>query len=316
MPPIKTESSILTADNSASSTLPVLAETEIEPVTEPVSTSDLEIQGLTQEEISDPNAIIVTITDKETPIVVLFGPPACGKTMTLVRLARYLRTNEYKIVPVGNFRPTTDSHYKQMCEKFPAMIDSLEAAASTSGISFMLVRVLDKNSKVICQLLEAPGEYYYNPNDNKEPDVNFPRFVNAITNSENRKIWCYMVEPDWIYRSQAERYVDKIKKMKKNMKSKDKAVFICNKVDTTDFVVARGKVNTRSLRKEVEELYPGIFTSFRSKSLLFGYTDNFVFVPFQTGNYNPLIAGGQSFEVGPDEYPAKLWNTILKIVKG
>ena len=48
-------------------------------------------KGFSTEELNDPNKIKVTISDTTTPIVVLFGPPSCGKTMTLVRLARYLQ---------------------------------------------------------------------------------------------------------------------------------------------------------------------------------------------------------------------------------
>ena len=49
---------------------------------------DTTTNGLDDNERKDPNSIAVTIADKETPIVVLFGPAACGKTMTLVRLTR------------------------------------------------------------------------------------------------------------------------------------------------------------------------------------------------------------------------------------
>lgn len=40
---------------------------------------------------SDPNDVMVTISDLKTPLVILFGPPSCGKTMTLIRLSRYLK---------------------------------------------------------------------------------------------------------------------------------------------------------------------------------------------------------------------------------
>ena len=57
---------------------------------------------------TDPNAITVTIADHDTPIVVLYGPPACGKTMTLVRLARYLKDKGYQVVPDNSFRDSQD----------------------------------------------------------------------------------------------------------------------------------------------------------------------------------------------------------------
>ena len=51
--------------------------------------------GLSSEEQNDPNSITVTVSDPNTPIVILYGPPSCGKTMTLVRMTRYLRSKGY-----------------------------------------------------------------------------------------------------------------------------------------------------------------------------------------------------------------------------
>lgn len=289
---------------------------DVNVVSNPTDESEApQIMGLSEEEVKDPNAISITIADRSNPIVVLFGPPACGKTMTLVRLTRYLRTIGYAVDPITSFRPATDAHYSKMCNEFPSMIGSSDAANSTKNISFMMVRVMDNVGRVVCQILEAPGEYYYNPDDKDEPNVDFPRYVNAIKNSTNRKIWCYMVEPNWKHFDQSLNYVSKIQKLKRNMRPADKAIFIFNKIDLTPFVITPGHVNMKSARKEVEDLYPGIFTPFRSRGV-FGTSDNFELVPFHTGDYSKKIGGGFSFEPGPDEYPKKLWQTILNLVKG
>lgn len=277
--------------------------------------NESQILGLTEEEIKDPNEITVTIADQKNPIIVLFGPPSCGKTMTLIRLTRYLRTKGFKVEPIANFRPSTDKHYKKMCDEFPLMINNNDAAESTKNISFMLVRVLNSVGKVLCQILEAPGEYYYNPLNKNEPEVNFPSYVNVIKNSKNRKIWCYMVEPEWKYSDQNPKYVEKIHKLKKDMRPADKAIFIFNKIDLTSFVISPGQVNRGSAKKEIEDSYPGIFTPFRSSGI-FGMYDKFELVPFQTGSYSSKIKGGYSFQEGPYEYPQKLWNTILKYIRG
>ena len=273
------------------------------------------LNGLSQAEINDPNAITVTISDTESPIVILFGPPGCGKTMTLVRLARYLRTIKFKLDPVSSFRPASDTHYARMCQTFPSMIGSNDAANSTQGISFMLVRVLDNEGRVKCQILEAPGEYYYDPNNSLEPNVSFPAYLNTIKNSKSRKIWCFMVEPKWRFLSQASNYVAKIEKCKKYMRSTDKVIFVLNKIDQTPFLMSPGEVNMKSARKEVTDLFPGIFTLFQKRGV-FGMSDNFSLVPFQTGDYTSKLDGGYSYQEGPDEYPKAFWNTIVALIRG
>ena len=127
------------------------------PVVNENATTTSNIVGLSNEELNDPNKISVVIADKDAPIVVLFGPPACGKTMTLVRLTRYLSENGYTVTPVRTFRPTYDTNYSDLCDNFDTMINQDDAAQSTNRISFMLVKV-SKNGRTICQLLEAHGE--------------------------------------------------------------------------------------------------------------------------------------------------------------
>lgn len=295
---------------------PATTETIVEtPSVSPTANTSAEQQvlGLTEEETNDPNEINITIADKNKPIVVLFGPPSCGKTMTLVRLTRYLRTIGFNIEPITTFRPAADKHYDKMCRDFNRMIDSSDAAPSTKNISFMLVRVFDSVGRVKCQILEAPGEYYYNPDDPNEPKADFPKYVNAIKNSNNRKIWCYMVEPNWENADQRKNYVTKIHNLKRNMRPDDKAIFIFNKIDLTSFFISPGKVNLRSARTEIENIYPGIFTPFRERGV-FGTSDNFKLVPFHTGDYSKKIAGGYSFQEGPVEYPKMLWNTIVDMI--
>ena len=175
-------------------------ETTVQPILENGTSaiveefSQEEHAGFNTEELKDPNKINVTIADKEAPLVILFGPPSCGKTMTLIRLTRHLKSIGYKISPIKSFRPSFDENYKRICDNYDIMVNQNDAAKSTDRINFMLVEILNSNSRRLCQILEAPGEFYFNP---KEPKAQFPNYVNTIINSNNRKIWCIMIEPDW-----------------------------------------------------------------------------------------------------------------------
>lgn len=292
-----------------------------QPVETPIAieektlTTEGTAKGLSQEEINDPNNISVTIADKDAPIVVLFGPPQCGKTMTLVRLTRFLSENGYTITPVRTFRPTYDSNYTDLCDNFDTMINQDDAADSTNRISFMLVKV-SKKGRPICQLLEAPGEYYFNP---KAPNTPFPRYFNAIKSSKNRKIWTIMVEPDWANEEDRKNYVTRIKYLKKQMATKDKTIVVYNKIDKTDFLIDNsGNAQIGAATKNIKDLYPGIFEPFRNtQPILSWFTPyNCDFTIFQTGDYTKTDAGTKVFQQGADVFPRKLWNIIIKHVRG
>lgn len=280
------------------------------------------IKGLTKEEYNDPNQIRVTIADSKAPLIIFFGPPACGKTMTMVRLARYLNMKGYKVAPIKTFRPSDDENYTKICkeETFNNIINSEEAASSTANISFMLVEVI-KDGKRLCQILESPGEYLFNPNKPNDP---FPSYVYSIINSSNRKLWAIMVEPNWRDEKDRINYVTRINHLSTLMDARDKTLFIYNKIDTTNFTRKKGQINIPQAIEDISNLYPGIFEMFKNQNPItrLWRTYNCSFVPFQTGNYTPTIKRNSEgnavlhFTKGPDEYPQMLWNEICKSITG
>ncbi len=280
------------------------------------------IKGLSKDEYNDPNQIRVTIADGKAPLIILFGPPACGKTMTLVRLARYLNKQGYKISPIRTFRPNDDQNYVEICkpENFSRIINSPDAANSTANISFMLVEVI-KDGKRLCQILESPGEYLFNPN---KPTESFPSYVNTIIHSNNRKLWAIMVEPDWRDVEDRINYVSRINELSTMMDVKDKTLFIFNKIDKTNFTRKKGQINIPQARFEINNLYPGIFEMFKNQNPITRLWKDYLcgFVPFQTGTYT-LTSKQDSkgntvwnYQEGADYYPQMLWNEIKKSITG
>lgn len=284
------------------------------------STSNVQVNeaGMSVEELNDANKIKVTIADYKTPLVIFFGPPACGKTMTLIRLTRYLQGKGYTIEPVTSFRPTYDKNYSDMCKNFDAMIGSEDAAKSTSKINFMLVQVL-RDGKPLCQILEGPGEYYFKPED---PNANFPKYVHAIINSQNRKIWAIMVEPDKTNKRMdvvaRRNYVNKLNKLKTRINPHDNVMFVFNKIDETPFVISAANIRYNQALQHTEFLYPNIFVPFKNMNPITKWWKpyNFDFVAFQTGDFTEAADGTLTFEQGPDAYPRVLWNFILKRIRG
>ena len=283
------------------------------PVFETPVQQDSGVHGLSATELNDPNSIRVTISDHNAPLVILFGPPACGKTMTLVRMTRFLQAEGYPVSPIRTFRPTSDTNYTDICERFDETMNSDNAATSTNRISFMLVEVI-KNGRRICQILEAPGEYYFDP---KKPNAQFPNYVNTIIASSNRKVWTIMVEPDWMDHTDRANYVSKITRLKQSMRPKDNAVFIFNKIDKTNFVRSVGNINMSAAITEIKNLYPSIFVPFMNQNPItkLWREYNCDFVPFQTGFYTEAV-NGLTYQEGPREYCVKLWKCIMSKITG
>lgn len=281
--------------------------------TEPTQIADSRIKGLSEAEIKNPDTIIVTVSDPKTPIIILFGARTSGKTMTLIRLTKYLEGMGYNVVPDPIFRPDSDTHYQRMCREFSTIAHSDFAAVGNDVMSFMLVKVISPSGRTLCQILEAPGEHYF---DADIPNRPFPAYINNISRSiKNRKTWVFIVEENW-GGSQRVRdlYASKIQQMQRNIRPQDKIIFTCHKVDTSNHFRPDGRPDVSQIFQNIKNQYPGIFSKYENRNpltrLVFPY--NFDFITFSAGSFNSTGDGRQVYTPGEDYYPQQLWDAIKK----
>lgn len=278
--------------------------------------------------VNDPNSIKVTITDTSTPIIILFGAGASGKTMTLVRLTRWLTANGYQVDPDRNFRRSDSAQYEQMCNLFLDMVNSDYAADRTHLCNFMLIKVRNHYGEPICQILEAPGEHYF---DYENPRKQFPPYITTIRNSANPKTWMFILEKDWAPEESKEEskaqldfpeirreYARKVQEMENLIRSTDKVIFTCHQADKHPGLFIAGRPNATQFFREVKEQYPGIFTRYKNKNPItrLWRKYNFDFVIFSAGSFNKTYEGGKFYSQSEDQYPASLWKAIMKTVRG
>lgn len=251
-----------------------------------------------------------TIADTQTPILVLFGPSQCGKSMTLVRLSRYLRNvMNYSVEPRRDFLPSDSQIYQQRCDAFDDAINTYAPLPGNDYDEYMLCTVSDQQGNSKFQILEGPGEHYFSlnkPNPSKQP---YPFYFNEIKNSKTPKTWCFFLEPDWNLGGLAPAYVNRIKSTLSFIDIQhDRIVFLYNKVDKkTDFIKG-GKVNLQAVIRFASQQYPGLFEAFKEDRLFFKWFKPYLFefVPFSTGDFSE-----GTFVESPDRYPAAL----LKVIK-
>lgn len=261
----------------------------------------------------------IKINDKRAPIIMLFGPPSSGKSMTLVRLARYLRKQGYTVKADPTFK--SDETYKSRCDKFHQNLSTKEALEGNALNEFLMVKVINHGTTV-CQILEAPGEHYFNPK--KPEDIstrNFrPYLTEIIRNLPNRKIWVYLTEAEWHYHASVkDAYVSRIKSCKHHLHKKtDDVIILYNKVDQKEELFEDGQLHVASAEKAMKDEYEGLAAVFKNQnpitSLWRPY--NYRFVPFVTGYYTAQMSGKSKYNESEEIYPRILWSQLMKCIKG
>lgn len=261
----------------------------------------------------------IKIGDKRAPIVMLFGPPTSGKSMTLVRLARYLRKQGYTVKADPTFK--SDDAYKVRCEQFHKNLNTTEALQGNALNEFLMVKVINHGTTV-CQILEAPGEHYFNPKKPEEVSArNFrPYLTEIIRNLSNRKIWVFITEAEWnVHASVKDSYVSRIRGCKHQLlKRTDRVVILYNKVDQKEELFEDGQLHVSSAEKAMKDEYEGLSTIFKNPNPITSLwrAFNYRFVPFCTGYYTKQVGGKHKYNESEERYPRHLWAELMKCFKG
>lgn len=250
-----------------------------------------------------------------SPLVVLFGPVASGRTMALIRLTRYLQEKGYHVAPERSFRPPYYQAYQNVCDSFLRMCDNRYCGVSCN-LEMLLVSVNDRHGRTVCQLLDAPGEVFFNP---YEPQGAWHTSLDYIRNLRNERIWLYFVENNRDNHEMRMQYAQRIRQHVYDSSRIDKAVFVFSKVDKTDYLINEGEVEMPQLYNAIKDQYTDIFVPFENKPPLKWFKKySCRFVPFSSGCYNPLIDTNGNWVVdyvsGHDVFPKMLWDAILRSI--
>ncbi len=262
------------------------------------------------------------IINKKIPVVVFVGPPSSGKSMILVRLAKYLRNNGYTIKTDPTFLNT--AKYQKDCEEFQRSLNTTIALPGT--VEFLLIDVY-KDGVAVAKLLEAPGEDFYTTAPEKinaGKNLVIESYLSTIMSSTNPKSYVMLLDldSDISFRRDSghrQAYSERLLEcFYKNINhSRDRVVLLYNKIDVTQFGSINGCSNLSGARDDAKMYYPMLFSKMKITILGGLFTmSNFVFKTFCTGMFSTQTDNFgneyQTYNEADDVYPRELWREITK----
>lgn len=268
------------------------------------------------------NIATPTIVNTTVPVVVFVGPPSSGKSMVLVRLAKYLRDHGYTVDTDPTFLNTPE--YQEDCQEFN---DKLNTNVALDGsVKFLLVKVY-KDGREVAKLLEAPGEDFYTTDPEKIRNGKNNRiepYLSTIMTSNNPKSYVMLLDLDSeiCFRNNAyhrESYSQRfLNFFYPNIDvRRDRIILLYNKIDVTHFGTINGCTDLKGAKADAKIYYPQLFSFMKVKSWGgFVTSDNFAFKTFCTGMFSTVTDDDgndyQTYNVAQDIYPQELWKEITK----
>lgn len=274
------------------------------------------------EKVEVPYNATPTIMNNQVPIVIFVGPATSGKSMILVRLAKYLHHNGYTVKTDPTFLNTQD--YQEHCIKFN---DALATTTALDGtVKFLLVNVY-KDGREVAKLLEAPGEDFYTTDAEKikiGANENVEPYLATIMTSNNPKSYVVLLDLDSepSFRNNGYHRESYERRFLNNFypaidKKRDRIILLYNKIDKTMFGNINGCDDAAGALEDAKIFYKQLFSTMRIKKFGgFITVDNFTFKTFCTGMFAKQTDsfGGtyQTYNIASDIYPQELWKEIIR----
>lgn len=257
------------------------------------------------------DTIIVNLPDKSVPVVILFGPPACGKTMTLVRMRSFLHNQGYYLRPCFDF--CSEDYYLKYCSLFQHFEEHVMAGNCYN--EFVLMEVRDPQGTLICYIFDAAGEHYFSLGSKNR--ILSP-MICSLFFSSNPKTWVFYTEPHYYEGIMTKKdYIANIQETLLHYynSKEDKAIILYNKIDLIPNVFPYAKwgiADKDPTITEIKNKYPGLLESFENHGLLKiikPYTCSIL--PFYTGEFIQDIIRREIYVPSHTKFAKRLWETMV-----
>ncbi len=269
---------------------------------------------------------VKSLGDSSAPIVMMFGPANSGKTVALLRLARYLDTIGMEIVADVNFR--ADAYYEHVLvpDFQQRLADSQpDRPANNTDPVFIALDVREKGVRDgrICKFIEVPGEHLFEIEKTAANQV-LPAYIEEIFRSNARKIVLFMVplpsaessEAGALSDSQFREFCDHVVRVIENKLSiaSDDFIFVVSKADMQrDKLKSEVSANVSAFRKALmaREGFSRVAESLRRANR------DLIVVPYSAGTISQSVPGKPDMLIySKPPWPAALWREIRSSIGG
>ena len=273
----------------------------------PEATPIIDRRDFSKKEPMPSEHITINPTTISKPIVIMVGPGNVGKTVALLRFARYLVKHDCTVSVNKNF--ASGATYAKSAEYFKDILYDQTARIPdrTASGNYLLLDVHQGN-EFLFQILEVPGEDIYSIN-NQARNQTIQGFMNQILNKDIPKIYLLFFSPDMLandrQRGEYDQRLQTIFRQKFKPARGDHFIMLYNKVDDDPNLFGiGGEINEKQLKINIRNSFPMVAASIDAISSKHKKT-HISFLPFTSGSFS-----GEQWQEESNDYPERLWGEV------